>query len=70
MVRFGMSPMQALQAATISSAKLLKQDKVLGQIKEGFLADIIAVPGNPLDNINIMENVSFVMKDGKIYKMP
>lgn len=67
MVRFGMTPMQAIQAATINSAELLKQDNI-GQIKAGFLADIIAVDGNPIHNIEVMENVSFVMKDGVIYK--
>ncbi len=67
MVKFGMTPEQALQAATINSAALLKQED-LGQIKEGFLADIIAVDGDPLKNISLMENVSFVMKDGVIYK--
>ena len=67
MVTFGMTPVQALQAATINSAALIKQDN-LGQIKAGFMADIIAVDGNPLDNISLMENVTFVMKDGVVYK--
>ncbi|PMG31902.1 Xaa-Pro dipeptidase [Shewanella sp. 10N.286.52.C2] len=67
MVTFGMTPAQALQAATINSAALLKQDN-LGQIKAGFLADIIAVNGDPLSNISLMENVTFVMKDGQVYK--
>ena len=67
MVKFGMTPIQAIQAATINSAGLLKQDN-LGQIKQGFLADIVAVDGNPLENIGLLENVSFVMKDGKVYK--
>lgn len=67
MVRFGMTPMQAIQAATIHSAALLKQDN-LGQIKAGYLADIVAVDGNPISNIDLMENVTFVMKDGDIIK--
>ncbi|UJF21471.1 Xaa-Pro dipeptidase [Shewanella sp. OMA3-2] len=67
MVTFGMTPAQALQAATINSAALLKQQD-LGQLKVGFLADIIAVDGDPLENISLMENVSFVMKNGIIYK--
>jgi imidazolonepropionase-like amidohydrolase len=67
MVQFGMTPMQSIQAATINSAGLLKQAD-LGQIKEGFLADIIAVDGNPVNDISLMENVTFVMKDGVIYK--
>ena len=68
MVRFGMTPLQAIQAATINSATLLQQDAELGQIKEGFLADIIAVKGDPLEDVSVLENVSFVMKDGVIYK--
>ncbi|PKI03602.1 amidohydrolase family protein [Glaciecola sp. 33A] len=68
MVRFGMTPLQAIQAATINSARLLKQDTALGQIKVGYLADIIAVKGNPLENISVLENVQFVMKDGLVYK--
>jgi imidazolonepropionase-like amidohydrolase len=68
MVRFGMTPLQAMQAATINSAALLKQDAELGQIREGYLADIIAVKGNPLQDISVLESVHFVMKDGIIYK--
>lgn len=68
MVEFGMTPLQALQSATINSAKLLKVEDKLGQIKNGFLADIIAVKGNPLENIAVLENVQFVMKDGIVYK--
>jgi len=68
MVRFGMTPLQAIQAATINSAALLKKDAELGQIKEGYLADIIAVKGNPLENVSVLETVHFVMKDGIIYK--
>jgi len=68
MVTFGMTPLQAIQAATINSAHLLQQQETLGQVKAGYLADIIAVDGNPLENISLLENVSFVMKDGVIYK--
>ena len=68
MVRFGMTPLQAIQAATIHSAALLKQETTLGQIKPGYLADIIAVQGDPIKNIESMEAVSFVMKGGVIYK--
>ncbi|AFU97774.1 metal-dependent hydrolase family protein [Simiduia agarivorans] len=67
MVTFGMSPLQALQAATINSAALLKQAD-LGQLKEGFHADIIAVNGDPLKDIRVLENVAFVMKAGVVYK--
>ncbi len=68
MVKFGMTTMQALQAATINSAALLQQQESLGQIKAGYLADIVAVDGNPTNDISLMEKVSFVMKDGVIYK--
>lgn len=67
MVNFGMTPMQAIQAATISSAKLLKKDNI-GSISAGKFADIVAVPGDPFEDMSRMENVSFVMKDGKIFK--
>ena len=68
MVKFGMTEAQALQAATINSANLLKKDD-LGQIKVGFLADIVAVSGNPLQDISVTENVEFVMKGGVVYKL-
>lgn len=67
MVKFGMTELQALQAATINSAKLMKRDDI-GQIKSGFLADIVAVDSNPLQNIAVTEKVSFVMKEGVVYK--
>jgi len=67
MVRFGMSPLQALQAATMNSAALLKHETI-GQIKPGFAADIIAVKGDPLTDISLLEKVSFVMKDGEVHK--
>lgn len=68
MVEFGMTPLQALQAATINSAQLLGQRDNLGSITAGKLADIVAVPGNPLEDISVMENVLFVMKDGEVFK--
>ena len=67
MVQFGMTPLQALQAATMNAAALLKQDD-LGRLKEGFVADIIAVDGDPLTDISLLEKVSFVMKEGTVYK--
>ncbi|NOU51413.1 amidohydrolase family protein [Pseudoalteromonas sp. JBTF-M23] len=67
MVQFGMTPLQAIQAATIHSAALLKNQEI-GKISEGYLADIIAVNDDPLSKIETLENVSFVMKDGKVYK--
>jgi imidazolonepropionase-like amidohydrolase len=68
MVEFGMTPMQALQAATINAATLMKQERDLGALQEGFLADIVAVKGNPLEDITLTEDVTFVMKDGVVYK--
>lgn len=67
MVDLGMSPIDALRAATTTAAGLLGYDD-RGRIAEGFLADIIAVPGNPLENIRVMEEVEFVMKGGRVYK--
>ena len=68
MVRFGMTPLQALQAATINAASLMKIENDVGQLKEGFAADIIAVQGNPLEDITTLENVGFVMMGGDIVK--
>src|SRR6056300_1016247 len=65
MVKFGMPPMETIQSATINTAKLLKIDSILGSIEIGKIADLVAVDGNPIKNINSMENVVFVMKDGK-----
>lgn len=59
---------ESLKAATITNAKLLGMETELGQLKEGFLADIIAVDGNPTKDAKILEQVAFVMKDGVVYK--
>jgi imidazolonepropionase-like amidohydrolase len=64
----GMTPMAALTAGTLSGAKLLGWEKRVGSIEAGKLADIVAVPGNPLGDIHVTERVLFVMKDGLIYK--
>ena len=69
MVQAGMSPMFALQAATVSAAQLLKHDKDLGSVAAGKLADVVAVPGDPIADISLMKSVSFVMKDGVVYKL-
>ncbi len=68
MVQYGMTPLAALQAGTINGAKLLGFDGQTGAIKPGYLADIIAVPGNPLQDIGTLRKVSFVMKGGVIYR--
>jgi len=70
MVQGGMTPMQALQAATSAAADLLGQSATVGSIKPGKHADIIAVAGDPLKDIAIMQNVAFVMKAGTVYKGP
>jgi imidazolonepropionase-like amidohydrolase len=68
MVKYGMTPMQAIQAATSNAADLLGHSGEIGSIKPGQYADIVAVPGDPLTDIRLLENVKFVMKDGKIHK--
>lgn len=68
MVKYGMTPLQAIQSATASAADLLGKSDLLGSVQPGKYADIIAVSGNPLEDIRILENVKFVMKEGKIYK--
>jgi imidazolonepropionase-like amidohydrolase len=69
MVDAGMPQMFVLQAATINAAQLLKHDKDMGSVTQGKYADVIAVDGNPLENISLMKQVSFVMKQGVVYKM-
>lgn len=68
MVEAGMPAMEAIQAATITNAKILKMDTELGQLVAGYYADIVAVNDDPTKNISTMENVVFVMKEGKVYK--
>jgi len=68
MVEAGMPAMETLQSATVTNAMLLKMENAIGQIKKGFYADIIAVEQSPIENITTMENVVFVMKNGKVYK--
>ena len=67
MVQYGYTPLQAIQTATINGADLLAQP-LLGELKAGNYADIIAVAGDPTQNVKILENVKWVMKDGTIYK--
>ena len=68
MVKYGMTPMQAIQAATSNAADLLGHSSELGSIKVGKFADLVAVSGDPLKDISLLERVEFVMKDGKVYK--
>ena len=68
MVEAGMPAMEAIQSATVTSAKILGIDHELGEIKAGYLADLIAVNEDPIENIKTLENVVFVMKEGIVYK--
>ncbi|MGD0356723.1 MAG: amidohydrolase family protein [Terracidiphilus sp.] len=68
MVRYGMKPLAVLQADMINGAKLLGWEGQIGQLKPGYFADIVAVPGNPLDDITAVERVSFVMKGGVVVR--
>jgi imidazolonepropionase-like amidohydrolase len=70
MVKYGMTPMQAIQSATTSAADLLGKSEILGSIAPGKYADIVAAYDNPLDDIHAIEHITFVMKEGKIYKPP
>jgi imidazolonepropionase-like amidohydrolase len=67
MVDRGMTPMQALQAATLASAELIDRSHDLGRLAPGYLADIVAVPGDPSTDITVTQDVQFVMKEGAIY---
>jgi imidazolonepropionase-like amidohydrolase len=68
MVRYGMKPLAVLQADMIEGARVLGWEGQIGQLKPGYFADIIAVPGNPLEDITAVEHVSFVMKDGAVVR--
>lgn len=68
MVQYGMPPREAIQSATINAAELLGMKDQIGVIEPGKLADIIAVPGDPLNDVKLLEQVNFVMKEGAIYK--
>ena len=68
MVKYGMTPMQAIQAATSSAADLIGRSGQIGSIKPGKYADVVAVSGDPLQDIHLLENVQFVMKEGTVYK--
>ena len=68
MVKYGMTPMQAIQSATVNAADLIGHSELFGSISAGKSADIIAVAGDPLADIRTLEHVGFVMKEGKVYK--
>ncbi|HMK38711.1 MAG TPA: amidohydrolase family protein [Bacteroidota bacterium] len=68
MVKWGMTPLQAIKSATVVAAELLDMKGKIGEISPGALADIIAVEGDPLEHIELLQQVKFVMKDGKVYR--
>ncbi len=68
MVEYGMTPLEAIQAATINAAELIGWSEDVGRIRANMYADIIAVRGNPLDDVRELEDVRFVMKGGRVYK--
>jgi imidazolonepropionase-like amidohydrolase len=68
MVKYGMKPLEVLQADLRNGAKLLGWEKEIGALKAGYFADVVAVPGNPLEDISVLGRVSFVMKGGVVYR--
>lgn len=70
MVQYGMKPLAALQADLLNGAKLLGWEGQIGVLKPGYFADVIAVPGNPLEDISVTQRVVFVMKGGVVYRRP
>jgi imidazolonepropionase-like amidohydrolase len=70
MVKYGMKPLAVLQADMINGAKLLGWGGQIGELKPGYFADIVAVPGSPLEDIGVVEHVAFVMKGGAVIRMP
>jgi imidazolonepropionase-like amidohydrolase len=68
MVQYGMAPLATMQADLINGAKLLGWDGQIGALKPSYFADVIAVPGDPLQDISVLQKVTFVMKNGVVYK--
>lgn len=68
MVKYGMTPLAALQADMLNGARLLGWQGQIGSLKPGYFADVIAVPGDPLQDISAVTKVSFVMKGGVVYR--
>jgi len=70
LARNGMTPLAAIQAGTINAAKLLDWDRDIGRLAPGYYADVIAVPGDPLQDVGVLRRVSFVMKGGTVFRQP
>jgi imidazolonepropionase-like amidohydrolase len=68
LVKYGMTPLAALQAGMLNGARILGWQDRIGQLKPGYFADVIAVPGDPLSEIGVLSRVSFVMKAGVVYR--
>lgn len=68
MVKYGMTPIQAIRAATTTAAELLNMQNDLGSIAPGKYADLVAVKGDPLNDITLLQKIDFVMKGGEVYK--
>ncbi len=70
MVKFGMTPAQVIRSATVTAAELMGLKDSLGTFESGKLADIVAVPGDPLADVTVLEKVDFVMKGGVVVRKP
>jgi imidazolonepropionase-like amidohydrolase len=70
MVKYGMTPKQAIRSATVSGSELLRMQDQIGTVEAGKFADIVAVQGDPLADIAILQKIDFVMKGGKVYRRP
>jgi imidazolonepropionase-like amidohydrolase len=70
MVEYGMKPLAAIQAGTVNAAQLLGWGDEIGKLKSGFLADVVAVDGNPVEDISALQHVAFVMKGGAVFRKP
>ena len=68
LVRNGMAPLAAIQAGTINGARLLGWENDIGRLKAGYYADVVAVAGDPLQDIDALQHVRFVMKGGTVYR--
>jgi len=68
MVQHGMTPMSAIQAATVNAADLLGLSSEIGTLESGKRADIVAVDGDPLTDVTVLTSMDFVMRDGRVYR--